>query len=203
MNSNAANAIHRRPGPASRRGFTLLELMVVVLIIGLGLSVISVAIGRDDVSVVRTETQNFIAKVDFVAEQALLNREILGLFVEPRTVMNSTNNQWCYRWQRFRDNSWQAANENLGEVCLPLDVQLDMIVEDEPWEYDADLESQPPVLVFYPSGEATLFEMALFPVATSSSAMNGDDIQRIEIDMMGEVRWLNRERELAEQRAGR
>lgn len=191
-----------RLSPVFQRGFTLLELMVVVLIIGLGLSVISVAIGRDDVSVVRTETQNFIAKTDFVAEQALLNREILGLFVEPRTVVDSTNNQWCYRWQRFRDNSWQAAHENLGEVCLPLDVQLDMVVEDEPWEYDPELETQPPVLVFYPSGEATLFEMALFPV-TAGGAVNDDDIQRIEVDMMGEVRWLNRERELAEQRAGR
>lgn len=189
------------PALLFQQGFTLLELMVVVLIIGLGLSVISVAIGRDDVSVVRTETQNFIAKIDFVAEQAVLNREVIGLFVEPRTLANSTNSQWCYRWQQFRDASWRTANENLAEVCLPLDIQLELVIEDQPFKYDPELANQPPVLVFYPSGEATQLEIALLPA--NQNARNDDDVQRIDIDMMGEVRWLNRERELEQQRADR
>lgn len=185
----------------AQSGFTLLELMVVILIIGLGLSVISVAIGKDEVSAVRTETETFISKAGFVAEQAVLNREIVGLFIEPRSSTESTDNQWCYRWQRFRNNNWQDANENLTEHCLPVTVQLDLVIENELYEFDPELDIQPPVLVFYPSGEATLFEMALFPA--TSGALREEDIQRIEINMMGELQWLNRERELENDRLGR
>lgn len=184
-----------------QRGFTLLELMVVVLIIGLGLSVIAIAVGRDNDSVVRTEAQNFISKSEFVAEQAVLGREIIGLFIEPRTGSGSLDTHWCYRWQRFRNNNWQEANENLGEYCLPATISIELVVEDEPYEYDPDLEQQPPVLVFYPSGEATLLELALYP--TRPELRQDEEIQRIRIDMMGEIRWENRERELEDERLGR
>jgi general secretion pathway protein H len=66
---------------------------------------------------------------------------------------------------------------------------MEMVVEGEPWKYDPRKTTPTPVLVFYPSGESTPFELAFSEVGQPRS------IQRIEVDMVGQIRWLNRERE--------
>lgn len=179
-----------------QQGFTLLELMVVVLIMGLGLGLIALAIGGDDTSLAREEAESFLLRSNFVAEQALLGGQVIGMFVEARGRSDTTDPQWCYRWQRLRGNAWEPLTEDLEERCLPLSLQMDMLVENEPYEYDPDLEEQPPVLVFYPSGEATVFELAIYE-ANPGSVRDPEQIQRIQVDMMGGIHWVNREAELA------
>jgi general secretion pathway protein H len=186
---------------AHQRGFTLLELMVVVLIMGMGLGLIAISMGRDGASASREEAEEFMRRVSFVAEQVVLNSEVIGLFVEPRSLSNSLDNSWCFRWQRFRSNAWGEITDGLEEHCLPVSLEVDMVVEDEPYEYDPELETQPPVLVFYPSGEATEFEIAIYERAQFDSS-NGDTVQRVQIDMMGQLRWLNREAELEAAKTG-
>lgn len=194
-------AVHARNNSLQQSGFTLLELMVVVLIMGLGLGLVALAVGRDGASMARDEAEQFMLRAEFVAEQVVLNSEVIGLFVEPREVINSTDNQWCYHWQRFRNNNWEDMADFLEERCLATDLQVDMVVENEPYEYQADLDIQPPVVVFYPSGESTPFEIAIYEA--DQRPADPDAIQRIQIDMMGSLRWLNREAELASQREAR
>jgi general secretion pathway protein H len=182
-------------------GFTLLELMVVVLIMGLGLGLVALAIGGDSKSAAREEAEQFMLQSDFVVEQAVFNNEIIGLFMEPRETGVGTDFTWCYRWQRLRANQWQSF-EALAERCLPETLQVDMVVENEPYEYDPELDIQPPIVVFYPSGEATPFEIAIY----EADIFNGSDpdaVQRIRIDMMGQISWLNREAEIAASRAAK
>lgn len=189
------------PHSATRqRGFTLLELMVVVLIMGMGLGLIAISLGRDGASASREEAEEFVRRASFVAEQVVLNSEVIGLFVEPRSVVNSLDNEWCFRWQRFRNNAWGEVTDSLQEHCLPVSLTVDMVVEDEVYEYDPELETQPPVLVFYPSGEATEFELAIYERAQFNGP-ESESIQRVQIDMMGQLRWLNREAELEAARA--
>lgn len=183
-----------------QRGFTLLEIMVVILILGLSLGIVSLSIGGDKgASATQKEAENFMLTARFVSEQTVLNSQIIGLFFEPRPVEGTTDMQWCYRWQQRRDNTWQEVSETLAERCLSERMQVEMIVEDEPYEYDPDLTPTPPVLVFYPSGESTPLELAIYE---SQGGFTADDtIQRIEIDMMGGLRWLNQEEAEADARA--
>lgn len=187
---------HARAERVRQSGFTLIELMVVVLIMGLGLGLVALSVGRDGSTMARDEAEQFMLRADFVAEQVVLNSEVIGLFVEPRDVINSSDYQWCYRWQRLRNNSWEELSDALEERCLPSALQVEMVVENEPYEYDPEVDTPTPVVVFYPSGESTVFELAIYD-ADQRLTGTQDAIQRIEIDMMGTLRWVNREAELA------
>jgi general secretion pathway protein H len=171
------------------RGFTLIEIMVVVIIIGVIAGTVMLSLRIGGTSQLQEETEHFILSARFVSDQATLNREIIGLFVEPGGGASGAIGQWCYEWQRFLDQNWQPASDYLDRHCLPEGLDLELLVEGEPYQYDPRATTPTPVLVFYPSGEATPFELAIAPSGFGS----GEEIQRVEVDMTGRIRWRNDE----------
>ncbi len=179
------------------RGFTLIEIIAVIVIIGLMAAIISVSIdNRVTASATRNEAQLFLQAIDFVGEQSVLNSEIIGMFVTLKDTEDLTDKQWCYNWQRFRDGGWKDLPEDtLSEHCLPEGMQWDMSIEGHLYAYEEDLETQPPALVWSPSGEATPIEMKFFESASRSTGDSKSEVHHIEIDMMGNSRWLEKEEE--------
>jgi general secretion pathway protein H len=170
----------------SVQGFTLIEIMIVVFIIGLMAGVITLSIGEDKSKAApRVEAQAFMQAIDFIGEFAALNGEVVGMFITPHESSDSLGKYWCYNWQRYRDNAWgKLPEDSLSEHCMPANLQWELVIEGHLYVYDPDLEFQPPVLVFSPSGEATPVEMALFEQGTTTA-----EPQHIEIDMMGNSHW--------------
>lgn len=168
-------------------GFTLLEIMVVLLIIGLSISIARVAFNLGGETRLADEAERFAMGARFMSEQSILGGERVALFITREDGGQDT--RWCYRWQRHRDDSWQEASQYLEPRCLPQGAQVEMLVEGEPYQYDPRQTVEQPVLTFFPSGEATPFELAIFEDAFS------DNVQRVEIDLMAGVRWRNRDRE--------
>lgn len=178
-----------RQAPKTSAGFTLVELLVVLMIVGIAMTMVSLSLpGRDSTTLAEDEAEDFMVSARFVSEQAVLNQEIIGLFMEPRSEAGRTQQQWCYRWRRYQDESWIPVTEFLSEHCLPEELQLDVRVEGEEWQYDPRDDTPNPVLVFYPSGEATPYEMALIP-----GRFDDGETQRLEVSMMGDLRWHNRD----------
>jgi len=171
------------------QGFTLIEILIVVFIIGLTASVISLSMGDDKKdSPAYQETRTLLQAIDFVSEYSALNGEVIAMFVSQKESEDELNDHWCYSWKRFRDNTWsELPDDTLPEHCLPSTLVWEMVIEGRIYVYDPDLEIQPPVLVFSPSGEATPMEMALFESVAS------EDAQHIEIDMMGNSRWVEQD----------
>jgi general secretion pathway protein H len=170
------------------RGFTLIEILVVIFIIGLIAA--SVALSLSEEQGAYKEAQIFLQAVDFEAEYAALNGEVIGMFAEPRESQDGLLKQWCYHWKTLREGDWQDLPEDtLAEHCMEAGLQWDLVIEGKAYRYDPELEKQPPVLLFSPSGEATPVEMAIFTEGATSEA------QRIEIDMMGTTHWRNEEDE--------
>ncbi|WP_347332655.1 prepilin-type N-terminal cleavage/methylation domain-containing protein [Marinimicrobium locisalis] len=170
-------------------GFTLVELLVVMMIIGIAISMATLSIGGDDsTSRAEEEVEEFMLQAKFVSEQTVLDYKMIGLFWTPRTPGDSTRQRWCYDWRQQRQGEWNPVGEALEGRCLPEDMQLEIRVEGEEWEYDPREEEPAPVLIFAPSGEATAYEMAIFP-----DEFDAGKAQRVEVSPLGEVTWLNRE----------
>lgn len=167
----------------SSQGFTLIEILAVVIIIGLISSVVALSLGgRESDSGPSPEAQRLRQAIDYVSELAVLNGEIVGMFVEPKEVEDSVATQWCYHWQRFRGQQWEdLPKDTLNEHCMSEALQMDLVIEGKLYAYDPDLETQMPVLVWSPSGEATPIEITLFETGVDSEK------KVISIDMMGEI----------------
>lgn len=174
-----------------QRGFTLIEIMIVVMIIGLSAGMATLAFAPNDTTELEKTVDKFMLQAEFVSEQAVLTGDVIGLFVAPRSARDGDT--WCYQWRRFRNSAWQPVSDFLTDQCLRSALELELVVEGESYEYDERETTPKPVLMFYPSGEATRLEMALF------LRFDSEKVERIEVDMMGSVRWQSRAQELAEQ----
>jgi general secretion pathway protein H len=168
----------------------------VVFIIGLTTSVVALSLGdsKED-SPAYKEAKAFVKAIDFVNEYAVLNQQVLGMFIRPVDTEDLSVSRWCYHWLRFRDNAWSGMPEETlsEEHCLEDGVQWELKLEGKTYIYDPELEIQPPVVIFSPSGETTPIEVAIFEHRTAS--VSTAETQRIEIDMMGNNHWLNQEEE--------
>ena len=187
----------RRP----QHGFTLIEIIIVVFIIGMAVGVISIAVGGNAAAnQIRKETEDFMLQAIYASEQAVLKGEHHGLFVELRPAQDiDAEEQWCYTWRRVRDRQW----ENLPELtphCIAEGLAIEFRIEDDEWEYDPELEYQDPVIVFYPGGDASAeAEIAIF----SNSTMNDEvETQNFVLDITGEIRWVNEEERIQAERKG-
>lgn len=183
--------IQRGSVQRSVRGFTLIEIMIVVFIIGLMAGAIALSIGEDKSKAApREEAQALMQAIGFVSEYATLNSEVVAMFITPRETSDSHGKYWCYYWQRYMGNGWgRLPEDSLSEHCMPVGLQWELVIEGHLYVYDPDLEIQPPVLMFSPSGEATPVEMAVFESGSGPAA----EAQHIEIDMMGNSHWREEE----------
>ncbi|HTQ35708.1 MAG TPA: type II secretion system minor pseudopilin GspH [Steroidobacteraceae bacterium] len=142
-----------------QRGFTLIEILVVMLIIGIMLAgfVLSIGIAHGDRDL-ETERDRFVALTDYVREQAALQSREFGvrcfqggyefLVYDPRTGL----------WGREEDDRQMRAR------LMPHGIDLTLSVDGRKIVLPAQ-EAQPdelsPQLLLYSSGELNLFELTL------------------------------------------
>ncbi len=170
------------------QGFTLIEILIVAFIIGMTASLISLTVGDDKTKQPPfVEAQTFIQMIDFISEYAALNGETIAMFIEPKNVEESGEKQWCYSWKRMRDRGWGDLPEDSSKQhCMDARVEWELEIEGRIYEYDPDLEIQPPVLIFSSSGESTPVEMTISERVTTGTPA---ETQHIQIDMMGGSCW--------------
>lgn len=82
-------------------GFTLVELMVVIFIIGLSASVVVLSI-PDGSSALRVDGEKFAARVASARDNAILQSRPIALWASPSG----------YGFEEFRDGIWQASTDN-------------------------------------------------------------------------------------------
>lgn len=150
----------------SQRGFTLIEIMVVVLIIGIMVAgtVISVGVAHGDREL-ENQRDRILAVTDFVREQAALQNREFGIRAfrggYEFLVYDADTGLWR-----------QVENERLTSVQkLPVGLSLELSVEGRriilPAEEALPDELAPQVLL-YSSGELSLFELRLLREATGT-----------------------------------
>lgn len=153
------------------RGFTLIEVMLVLLLIGLLASVVLMNFSGDS----REEKLNqaahrFQQVFQFVAETAMLKQQEWGLYVD-----NDKDGLSRYRFFYYQQDKWQLASDpsSLAAVSLPEDLVLTLELEGLPgaeynllsqleWLPEEDEQDTTPVLpqVFIlSSGEISPFKL--------------------------------------------
>lgn len=109
--------------PATRcRGFTLLELLVVVLLVGLLTSLAVLGIqGRSVRERQHEEARRLLARMDLAREEAVLRAGSLGLRLTPRG----------YRFLQLRNGAWHVLRDDrtLAPHELPAGMRLEVDVD--------------------------------------------------------------------------
>lgn len=132
-------------------GFTLLELLVVLVIVGITLSFAVLSLGlRSDKDIVLEESRRIAALMRLASEEAIVQGRELAMQFDGTS----------YRFLVLDKNRWQAieADEVLRERSLPEGLQADLVVESVG---KTSAASSGRLVYFYSSGEVSPFQLSL------------------------------------------
>lgn len=169
-------------------GFSLLELMVVILLIGLSLGMVSLTVSTGGAkNEVIDEIEKFMGLAQFASEKAILSGEAMGLMMEPPLWQTQRGQDpddigWRYRWVTNSSEGWQDV-PNLPPVNLPPSMRLTIEVDETLWEYESQLDRTVPVAAYYSSGDVTVISIEW------TDEREPGFVQHIEVNESGELVW--------------
>ncbi len=169
-------------------GFTLIEVLVVLMIIGIAVGGVSVFFTQDgpDEDLKKT-IERFVVIGDHISELAVLGGEPIGMLLEPPEWReNPLDEGWRYSWQRMTPEGWQEL-EDVLPVEIPNAMELNVFIDEQEWKYEDAPKELIPILAFYPSGEVTPFEIEFM-----HEELTGDN-QNVKVNLWGEVVWVQRQ----------
>lgn len=176
------------------QGFSLIEMLVVMTIMGLIVSIVALSTGSlttvlgDGDGSPESVADELMTLMAAASSQAMLSGEPMALsFAAPSAAPDDGVAVTWLRYGRIaggtlrdRQTMWQPVSEQAGlyELQLPSTLASDLSIEGEQINAQA-LADKPdtPVLVFYPTGESTAFHWSLArgeQSATLSNATTGD-----------------------------
>lgn len=164
-------AVSRPLKKAQSAGYTLIELMVVIAIIGLLTSFVLPYIPSDKTDRMRSEVDRFESLVSYAQTQAILQSQDFGLMVEGDTYSFM---------QQDEAGAWETMSEE------PLNPQkLDDYLTQTLFYEEAEVEPDPfqaeivPTVLLFSSGEVTPFDYKM--------ALSEQQFTLLKFNLLGEV----------------
>lgn len=155
-------------------GFTLIELMVVLMLIGLAIGMVNLNLGGNQERQARQFIDDSFRLLRYADENAALQGDLLGLQME--TAIDGTLEM---TWRRFRGGSWVPAEPPFVDQQLPEPLTFELRLDEQP--VDLNKKAQTPQVVFSGSGEISNFEMrfalADTPMGLITVDVTGDLVQ--------------------------
>ena len=136
-------------------GYTLLEILVVLVIISIVAGMAILTIGHNDNKEVQTFTRELAQTLSLAEEQALLQPATLGLMLTTRS----------FRFYEFRQTraqtGWRPVSDReLGMHSVPKDIQLSLQIDDKILSLEST-EGKIPVLFVSTNGTLTPFTLLI------------------------------------------
>ena len=183
-----ATGILNNPGTVdtrSQRGFTLLELLLVILIIGIILSFAALSIGGGNERAIEDEMKRLAGLIELASQEATLESHELA-------VQFNGNK---YEFLTFENNKWERItnDDTFRPRTLPEEMRLTVRLEDEPVNLGTETSQETanvlPRIYLLSSGEITPFQLILKDTTknregTNSYQLNGSINGKIEMRVM-------------------
>jgi len=160
--------------PITAQGFTLLEIMIVVVIISILSSFLILSLQDRDKSIqFENEAKRLNHIIALAREEAILNSEILGL----RFRKN------CYGFMLRKDNEWKAFNDRIfGPHEIPPEIEFQLLISDVITPLPLDEPPKIPQVTILPSGELSPFELNIkSTIIQSGYTLIGNEFGSIEM----------------------
>jgi general secretion pathway protein H len=163
-------------------GFTLLELMVVLILVGVIISMAVLSVGDGGrTALIHEEAKRLHALFRLAADEAVLLTETYGVELRPDHYRFLQLDKDTREWRPAGDKMF--AQRELPELVRPQLYLEELPVSLEDWEGEMDEEGNEklkPQIVFYASGERTPFELVIGPE-------EGDPRFRISAEIFGQL----------------
>lgn len=146
-----------------RAGFTLIEILVVVVLISILVATVTAAFtGADQEQQLRGYAQRLVLRIEMARDRALQSNREWGIYIDEDGLRfaqyDEINGQWLEQSQRpFHSDAYTQTLE----FELEVEAFDGVLVSDE--EGGGDDENELPNIVLFSSGETTPFELVLFP----------------------------------------
>lgn len=139
--------------PRKERGFTLLELLIVLSIIGILATIVVVSfVGSDHQSIVRNEADRMIRTLELARKESMLRNELWGVLLESET--------YEFVYYDFDQSQWFPIDRE-PYVETPLEKNLELIFNtpEEVANETSGEQGEVPGIVIEPTGEITPFQI--------------------------------------------
>jgi len=149
------------------RGFTLLELMVVLVLVGVLLGMVSLASGGSPARQVRQEAEAMVQVIHQLRERAVFEGQEYGLRLSADG----------YRVMRLGVRGWEPVKE-LTDWPLSVRVRL----QQDGYRVDLDADEGPPQLLMFSNDETSAFTLTFESGNRTWLSLSGDGIGEVVID---------------------
>jgi general secretion pathway protein H len=134
----------------TQAGFTLIEILVVLVIIGIVLTIgVTMYGGFSTQSKVKFAAETLAQTIEVTAEQAVLQASVLGLYVD----------QQGYRLLRYQQGRWRVVKSSA--LSRPKAFKADFDIQFKPAIKNTEKKSRTPQCVFGPSGTMTALQITI------------------------------------------
>ncbi|HHJ80838.1 MAG TPA: type II secretion system protein GspH [Candidatus Tenderia electrophaga] len=161
--------MRQQPQRRFERGFTILELLVVLLIIGIVVSMASLSVGGNEARALRDEAQRLTSLVDLAIQESVLNGRELGLEL----------NDVSYQFLVYDGTNWLPISgiDEFRPRELPPGIELEVEIEGQAAFESLSGETEASQIWIMSSGEVSPFIITL--------KLKDGPFYRLNGDMMG------------------
>ncbi|MCF6298980.1 MAG: type II secretion system minor pseudopilin GspH [Thiomicrorhabdus sp.] len=150
------------------RGFTLLELIVVILIIGLLISMVTISVGTSTDKSLETETKRFASLMKLASDESILNARPIAV------QLGKQSYQFTIAGEVDNDDPIFRPREIAEQI------QLVVMIEDEIIDFDELEEENFANIYIFPSGEMTPFSIIFSQDDGAAYEVTGNFFGKIE-----------------------
>ena len=147
------------------RGFTLVEILIVIVIVGLLAGIAVLAIGNDPQRQLRQEAQRALAVLQMAADEAMLEGREYGLVIDPQGYQVVEFNEQQRHWQASSTDAF-ARHRLPDHILIRLDsegtkIDLGKLASSKPEQKQPSTSELTPALLLLSSGEVTPFSLSI------------------------------------------